>query len=65
MKTGFIQTQILKIGEVAVILRISKPTIYRMVESGRIPAYKIGGSLRFKLAEISTYLEKCKIKPAN
>ena len=43
--------------EVAAFLRVSKSSVYRLVEKRVLPAYKVGGSLRFSRAALLTYLE--------
>jgi len=45
------------------ILGISLPTIYRMVDSRLLPAYKIGNSLRFLKDDVIAYLEAQRIDP--
>lgn len=47
--------------EVAKILRVSKATVYRMVQQNQLKAYRIGGSIRFKQADID-YLFSDKVK---
>ena len=42
--------------EVALLLSLSRRTIYRMIESGRLPAVKLGGSVRVpRLALLSAF----------
>ena len=43
--------------ELAEYLKISLPTLHKLVNNGTIKAYKIGGSVRFKKTEIETYLK--------
>lgn len=38
------------------ILNISKSSVYRLIEGRKLPFYKIGGSLRFKISDIEKYL---------
>ena len=38
--------------EVAALIRESLSSVYKMVEGGRLPAYKIGGRLIFDRTEI-------------
>lgn len=56
--------KLLTVDEVAEIFRVSKPTIYRMIQSRILPFYKIGGALRFKETEVLEYLESQRVKPA-
>ncbi|MCL0073089.1 helix-turn-helix domain-containing protein [Dehalococcoidia bacterium] len=44
--------------ELARYLKISKPTLYKMVEKGKIPALKIANQWRFKKDDINGWLEK-------
>jgi excisionase family DNA binding protein len=47
---------LLKSSELASYLRISKSTLYRLVRSGRLPAARVGGRLRFRKDTISELL---------
>ena len=60
MHADFFHTHLIKVKELAELLRISDSTVYRLKENGDIPFLKIGGSLRFQLSDISEYLQKCK-----
>ena len=48
----------IRISEVATILDVSEKTVYRMAGKDEIPAYKIGGSWRFKRGEITAWKEQ-------
>ena len=48
------------IEQISNYLSIKEKTIYKKVESGEIPHYKIGRLLRFKKEEIDKWLEACK-----
>ena len=48
------------LGEVAEHLRLSKDTVYRMAQSGRIPASKVGTQWRFRQEDVDSWLEKNK-----
>ncbi|MCX6154105.1 MAG: helix-turn-helix domain-containing protein [Candidatus Kapabacteria bacterium] len=43
--------------ELASQLSISMATVYRLIETRKIPFYKIGGSLRFKQDDVEKYIE--------
>lgn len=43
--------------EVAKILSCSPKTVYARANSGQIPSYKMGGSVRFKPSDIEAYIE--------
>jgi excisionase family DNA binding protein len=43
------------------VLGISLPTVYRLIESRKLPFFKIGKSLRFLREDIIDYLETHRI----
>ena len=45
-------TEILTLEEVAVYLKVTTRTIYRMLDENQIPAFKIRGTWRFRKDEI-------------
>tara|TARA_R110002049_G_scaffold85580_1_gene217632 strand:+ start:401 stop:598 length:198 start_codon:yes stop_codon:yes gene_type:complete len=47
----------LSVQEIAQYLGISKETIYRWVESDRIPAHKVGKQWKFQVSEINTWIK--------
>jgi len=47
--------------EMADLLRISKSTLYRLIEKRKIPFYKVEGSLRFLKRDIVSYLDKNRV----
>ncbi len=49
--------ELITIKDVAKFLQIAEKTIYRMAADGKIPAFKVGGSWRFKRKEIENWLE--------
>lgn len=48
------------VGEVAQILSVSKVTVYRLVESGKLTSFKIQGCVRISGIDINQYLDECK-----
>ena len=38
-------------------LKVTERTIYRMMADRKIPAFKVGGSWRFRLAEIDEWIK--------
>ena len=50
--------------ELANYLRVTKKTIYRLLERGRIPARKVGRQWRFDKASIDTWLRESSKKTA-
>jgi len=45
-------------------LAITPITVYRMVDQGKLPAVKIGKSIRFKPQDIDAFLETVRVGPA-
>ena len=48
-------SQMLTIGEVALILRLHPTTVYRLAKKGALPAFKIGSSWRFDLEDLNRW----------
>ena len=48
---------VLTLKEVAEYLKVTERTIYRMVADRKIPAFKVGGSWRFRLGEIDEWIK--------
>ncbi len=51
------KSDLVAIKEVAEFLNLADKTIYRMAADGDIPAFKIGGSWRFRMNEIEVWLD--------
>lgn len=47
---------ILTLDEVACYLRVTKRTLYRLAQEGRLPAFKLGGVWRFRRAELDQWI---------
>ena len=47
----------LTLNEVADLLRVSKLTVWRYVDAGKLPAYKFGRDLRIKKTELEVFIE--------
>jgi len=43
------------------VLGISLPTVYRLIDSRKLPAFKIGNSLRFLKEDVIAYLKTHRI----
>lgn len=39
-------------------LQISRPTLYRLIESGKLTGYKVGAQWRFRREDIESYLKE-------
>ena len=48
---------ILTIKEVGEYLKVTERTLYRLAQEGKIPAFKVGASWRFKRADIDAWIE--------
>jgi excisionase family DNA binding protein len=51
--------RLLTVAEVAEMTRLSRMTIYRLVNSGRLPALKIGRTVRIPEQAVWNYLKGC------
>jgi excisionase family DNA binding protein len=49
---------VLTLKEFAEYLKVTERTIYRMVADRKIPAFKVGGSWRFRLVEIDSWIKE-------
>ncbi len=56
-------TDLLTTKELQAILNIDRTTIYRMAESGRVPAVKVGNQWRFPKQQIETWLQRQSVAP--
>jgi excisionase family DNA binding protein len=50
--------EILTIKEVAVYLKVTERTIYRLAGAKKIPAFKVGGTWRFSRADIDAWIRR-------
>ena len=48
--------EILTLDEVAVYLKAGKRTVYRLAQKGEIPAFKLGGTWRFRRSELDRWI---------
>lgn len=44
-------------------LGITSRTLYRLIDEGKLPAYKFGRVIRLKRAEVDAFIEASRIKP--
>ena len=51
-----LEGEILILEEVAAYLKAGKRTVYRLAQQGAIPAFKLGGSWRFRRAELDRWI---------
>ena len=57
--------KLLRVSEVAKVFNVSRPTVYRMVKAGQLPAYSIAGSVRIPAEAVQRYLEANQISPGH
>jgi len=50
--------EILTLEEVAAYLKVGKRTVYRLVAAHELPAFKVGGSWRFRRQEIDQWINE-------
>lgn len=55
--------EILDLEEVAKLLKVSKRTVQREVEAGRLEAFRVGRSLRFQSEAVEEYMKRQRIAP--
>ena len=55
---------LLNVNEVAAALRVSKMTVYRLIQVGRLPAIRVGSSLRVYRDDLYAYLTSAFPSPA-
>ena len=51
--------------EVAGYFRLSKDTVYRMAQAGKIPAFKAGNQWRFRKEDMDAWIEENKVTENN
>ena len=51
------KTQFLTVAEVAALMRVSKMTVYRLVNNGELPAVRVGRSFRVHAKAVHDLLE--------
>ena len=58
MGTAVSDGEILTLDEVAVFLKAGKRTVYRSAQNGDIPAFKLGGTWRFRRSELERWIDE-------
>jgi excisionase family DNA binding protein len=56
---------VLTIEELAIYLKISKSSLYKIVREGKIPAQKVGRHWRFRKGAIDLWLEEPRVSKAD
>jgi len=57
------ESEVLTIKEVAAYLKVTERTIYRLAAAKKIPAFKVGGTWRFRTADIDRWIAAQSEKP--
>lgn len=57
--------EILKLPEVASLLKVAEKTVYTMAQKAEIPAFKVRGQWRFKRQDIDMWIEQQKSDSAH
>ena len=52
------ETEIMTIQEVAMYLKITEKTAYRLAGDGKIPGFKVGGAWRFRQSEVDDWIDR-------
>lgn len=50
------QDEILTIDEMATYLKAGKRTVYRLAADGKLPAFKLGGTWRFRRSDLDSWI---------
>ncbi len=50
--------EILTIREVASYLKVTERTLYRLVQDGKLPAFKVGNSWRFRREDLERWISE-------
>jgi len=56
-------TPILTVRELANYLKVHPSTIYHLLETRQLPAFKVGSDGHFNVAEIERWLRECEKQP--
>ena len=52
--------EVLKLRDIAALLKVGEKTIYSMVQAGELPAFKVRGQWRFSRKDIDAWIEQQK-----
>ena len=59
------QLRWLSTAEAARRLGVTPRTLYRLIDEGALPAYKLGRVIRLQLAEVDAFIERARIAPGS
>lgn len=57
--------EVLRLREVADLLKVGEKTVYSMAQTGELPAFKVRGQWRFSRKDIDAWIEKQKTTTQN
>lgn len=49
----------LKVSQVAEVLKVSRTTVYKLMDGGQLPYHKVGNNRRVSEADFNAYLGRC------
>lgn len=52
--------EVLKLKDVAALLKVGEKTVYSMAQAGELPAFKVRGQWRFTRKDLDSWIEKQK-----
>ncbi len=52
--------EVLKLKDVAALLKVGEKTVYSMAQTGELPAFKVRGQWRFSRKDIDAWIEQQK-----
>lgn len=55
-----IKSDFMSVMDISAILDLSKHVVYRLIHSGELPSYRIGGTIKVKADDFQTYMENCR-----
>ena len=64
MSTNVKQRPLLRVRQVARTLAVSERTVRRLIDTGQLPALKVGGQLRVDAGELETWIYSSPKPPA-
>ncbi len=57
MPQKYVGEPLLTVKEVAAVMRVSAMTVYRLINSGQLPAVRVGKNFRIRESDLNEYLE--------
>jgi excisionase family DNA binding protein len=55
----------LSTGEAARVLGITTRTLYRFIDEGQIPAFKMGRVIRLQRGDVDDFIERSRVEPGS